>query len=816
MLLFLISAALAHLCSESGLNFGVSSFSHDVFFLLLMALPAIVSTPTKFDENKFSGMDVSIPFPVIVVDQNGNILRANPAALSFFGLPDDRLLRRNLFDFCGGNVPEKTQLREALEKVCKGLPAANSIAKLVRDDGHPLRTLVFMAPVQFAENRTKSVQLFLMDASGVMEPELNRSLSLLEAVLESTAEGILVVDTEGNIQRYNRRFIDLWEIPEGVLEAQRDDAALKFVLNQLAEPRKFLQQVNYLYHHPEEESLDILKFKDGRVFERFSRPQRLGNRIVGRVWSFRDITEQKRMLDKLRLSEQRFRSYFEQSLMGIAITGLNKEWIEVNDKLCEILLYSREELAQLSWEDLTHPEDQEKNNKFFEEALDGKKKIYGLEKRYVRGDGKIINANISVCPIQNDRGEVACFLTVVEDVTRRKTTERELSRLNRELEHRVEERTAALREVENRYQILAEAAPVAIFHSDFAGNCTYVNSGWVNMTGLSREESLGRGWQEAVHPGDRRRLIEEWQTTLRSGGGVFEAVCRFLRSDGRLIYGLARALPLKTGGADISGLVATVTDVTARKLAEEKIARLNKDLQQHAAELETVNKELEAFSYSVSHDLRAPLRSIDGFSQALLEDYGAALDGTAADYLNRVRAATQRMGQLIDDLLMLSRVTRREIHIQTVNLTAMAERIAGDLRKEEPRRKVNFIIKKGLSVSGDPQLLQIVLQNLLSNAWKYTAREKTARIEFGDRDLNRSRTYFVRDNGVGFDSRYANKLFKPFQRLHGLNEFEGTGIGLATVKRIIHRHGGRVWAEGEVGKGATFYFTLSQNSGERS
>jgi len=242
LLLFLISAALAHLCSESGLNFGVSSFSHDVFFLLLMALPAIVSTPTKFDENKFSGMDVSIPFPVIVVDQNGNILRANPAALSFFGLPDDRLLRRNLFDFCGGNVPEKTQLREALEKVCKGLPAANSIAKLVRDDGHPLRTLVFMAPVQFAENRTKSVQLFLMDASGVMEPELNRSLSLLEAVLESTAEGILVVDTEGNIQRYNRRFIDLWEIPEGVLEAQRDDAALKFVLNQLAEPRKFFSK----------------------------------------------------------------------------------------------------------------------------------------------------------------------------------------------------------------------------------------------------------------------------------------------------------------------------------------------------------------------------------------------------------------------------------------------------------------------------------------------------------------------------------------------------------------------------------------------
>ncbi len=229
-------------------------------------------------------------------------------------------------------------------------------------------------------------------------------------------------------------------------------------------------------------------------------------------------------------------------------------------------------------------------------------------------------------------------------------------------------------------------------------------------------------------------------------------------------------------------------------------------------ELEGVNRELEAFSYSVSHDLRAPLRSIDGFSQILLEDYSDELDEEGRDYLGRVRAASQRMGRLIDDLLGLSRVTRSALNRKRVNLSSLAREVVEELREARPERAVEFSAQKGLEVRGDPRLLRVALWNLIGNAWKFTEKEPEAKIEFGlDEELSRRGrvpVYYVRDNGVGFEMAYADKLFGAFQRLHGANEFEGTGIGLATVQRIIHRHGGRIWARGEVGRGATFYFTL--------
>jgi light-regulated signal transduction histidine kinase (bacteriophytochrome) len=227
------------------------------------------------------------------------------------------------------------------------------------------------------------------------------------------------------------------------------------------------------------------------------------------------------------------------------------------------------------------------------------------------------------------------------------------------------------------------------------------------------------------------------------------------------------------------------------------------------SELDAVNKELEAFSYSVSHDLRAPLRSIDGFSQALVEEYADQLDDTAADYLSRIRAATQRMGELIDDLLDLSRVTRREMHREQVDLSALATEVLGGLAREEPERQVEIGIAAGLMGRGDPHLLRLALENLLGNAWKFTSREPSVRIEFGARQEGDRPLYYVSDNGVGFDMAYADKLFGAFQRLHAAHEFPGTGIGLATVHRIVLRHGGRVWAQSEVGQGATFFFTLA-------
>ena len=257
--------------------------------------------------------------------------------------------------------------------------------------------------------------------------------------------------------------------------------------------------------------------------------------------------------------------------------------------------------------------------------------------------------------------------------------------------------------------------------------------------------------------------------------------------------------------------------VRSRILAE----RASKDLEDANRELEGTNRELEAFSYSVSHDLRAPLRSIDGFSQILQEDYEGVLDDEGLGYLGRVRAASGHMATLIDDLLDLSRVGRRPLRREPVDLTGLAEGIVEDLRVSEPEREVEFVAGEGIEAWGDISLLKVALENLLGNAWKFTAREPRARIEFG---ANRNPgpgflapVYYVRDNGAGFDQKYADKLFGAFQRLHGQDEFEGTGIGLATVARIVHRHGGRVWAEGEVGEGATFYFTLGgRDLGDRT
>ena len=244
-----------------------------------------------------------------------------------------------------------------------------------------------------------------------------------------------------------------------------------------------------------------------------------------------------------------------------------------------------------------------------------------------------------------------------------------------------------------------------------------------------------------------------------------------------------------------------IEDVTRRK-------EIERQLKSRSIELEAINQELEAFSYSVSHDLRAPLRAIDGFSRILLTDYADRLDETGRDRLGRVRRAAQHMGTLIDDLLKLSRVTRTELKREEVDLSALARELADDLRKQAPDRNVQFIIAPDLLAHGDKGLLRIALDNLLGNAWKFTGGRDEARIGMELAPGQGSQTYVVSDNGAGFDMAYADKLFGVFQRLHDTSEFPGTGIGLATVQRIIHKHGGRIWAESEVGKGARFYFTL--------
>ncbi|HUB24937.1 MAG TPA: CHASE3 domain-containing protein [Tepidisphaeraceae bacterium] len=337
----------------------------------------------------------------------------------------------------------------------------------------------------------------------------------------------------------------------------------------------------------------------------------------------------------------------------------------------------------------------------------------------------------------------------------------------------------------------------------FDGYFKRVNPAFVRTLGWTEEELTSRPWREFLHPDDVQSTRDEEHRNV-GGGSTKEFENRYRCKDGSYRWLSWAAVPM----VDDRRIYAAARDVTDRRLSEEKIQNLNRDLARHSTELEATAKELESFSYSVSHDLRAPLRSIDGFSQALLEDHGEVLNADGKDCLNRIRAAAQRMAQLIDDMLGLSRITRAEMRRESTDLSETANAVVAELRKAYPERNVEIDIPSGLRAFGDAHLLRIVLDNLIGNAWKFTGKVAAPKIEIGAMEKDGQAVYFVRDNGAGFDMAYSNKLFGAFQRLHGVKDFAGTGIGLATVQRVIHRHGGRVWAESSVGNGATFYFTV--------
>ncbi|MEO6710929.1 MAG: PAS domain S-box protein, partial [Planctomycetota bacterium] len=425
-----------------------------------------------------------------------------------------------------------------------------------------------------------------------------------------------------------------------------------------------------------------------------------------------------------------------------------------------------------------------------------------FEKTFIRKDGSRFPAVVSVTALRDAQEAIIGYLLIGTDNTARKQAQESLRKSEAQLQTIVDNINEAVVVFDLDGKLL-QFNPVALhllgYHNpqedrrylaEFAD--TFELSGtdgtpWpVNQWPLAR---ILRGEKLRDVEGQMRRIDTEWQRIFTFGGNLVHD---------------ANGQPLMA--------VVTFSDITDRKLAADVIRQLNTDLEQRVVErttqLLTANNEMEAFSYSVSHDLRAPLRSLDGFSQALMEDCVGKLDAEDLDNLRRIRSASQRMGHLIEDLLRLSRLTRAEMVRQSVDLSMLAREVADELRSADPTREVEFVIAEGLFADADPRLLKIALNNLFGNAWKFSAKRPDARIEFGCVDDGGKQSFFVRDNGVGYDMAHAGKLFGAFQRLHAMHEFPGTGIGLVTVQRIIHRHSGRIWSESAVGAGATFHFTL--------
>ena len=400
----------------------------------------------------------------------------------------------------------------------------------------------------------------------------------------------------------------------------------------------------------------------------------------------------------------------------------------------------------------------------------------------------------------------SAFRSMSEQVKKRTV---ELQTSNERLLVEISERKLAeekLRESELRYRSLVEDSPDAIVIHD-GWKYLFANRAAASMLGATNAEDIvGRGVYFTIHP-DYQNIVRELIDMISQGVTPPLREIKMLRLDGLAFDAETTGASVILEGMRVFQII--IHDISARKKADVEILKLGRELEIYAAQLEDTNKELEAFVYSVSHDLRAPLRTISGFAKILKEDYAEKFDTQGKDHVERVWNGSERMSRLIEDLLRLSKITRQEIDRMDFDLGKLAESVVENIRRTSPGQSVEVVLPRGLRAFVDPSLIRIAFENLFENAWKFSSKKENARIEFGTLEQDGKTVFFIKDNGAGFDMTYADKLFQPFHRLHSDTEFPGTGIGLSIVKRVIRRHGGTIWAEGRTGEGATIFFTLA-------
>ena len=506
---------------------------------------------------------------------------------------------------------------------------------------------------------------------------------------------------------------------------------------------------------------------------------------IATLESNRDITVRKQ-------AERQLASLLEGAPDALVIANKDGLIHTVNAQTEKLFGYSRDEIVGQTVETLIPQRFREQhalNRQNYCASPHTRPMANGLDLYGRRKDGSEFPVEVSLSPIELPEGTL--ISSAIRDVTQRKQAEKTL--------HEQEEKLRLF---------VSGVTDYAVLMLDIGGNVVSWNSGAERINGYTADEIIGRHFSQ-FYPNEDLMLGKP-AAALRAAikHGRFEDEGWRVHKSGNRFWADVVITALYDRSGQLAGFGKVTRDMSKRKEIEDRLRGQSMQLAEVNNKLIESNKELEAFSYSVSHDLRAPLRSIDGFSLALLEDCSSQLNEVGKDHLNRVRAATQRMGLLIDDLLSLSRITRSQMHLAPVDISELVGTIVVGLEKAHPGRNVQCKIEDGLTAKVDQGLLRVALENLLSNAWKFTSKIPEAHIEFGQAQSNGISAYYVRDDGAGFDPRYAGRLFGAFQRLHTASEFPGTGIGLATVMRIVRRHGGHLWAESQIGQGATFYFTL--------
>ena len=747
------------------------------------------SQALRESEERFSKIFRLLPHVVTVMDMNGGHLDFNQAYSALTGYTREEALGRSADEL---NIwVDLADRASMIEEVLRCGEIRNREYRFRHKDGHI--HLCECSAVAFEVQGRKL--MFLLTRDVTEERLASSALQESEERYELAARGAEVGIWDWDVVRDDLYLSSHFEQLLGFGEKELAGGSSVFLDRLPREDRTMLRlAMRETVRNGARLQLELrARRKDGSYgWYRLSGAATRGadGRTVRVAGSLTDVSQEKQAEFELRHSEERLKRIFELSPIGIVISEREDGRIlDVNESVLHMTGFTREEMIGHTATEIGYWESSEQRSRAYRALFEeGRPTQLEHRLRTRAGDEKSFLASVGLIDIDGKQR----VLTVLQDITERKRAEVELRRS------------------EERFAKIFHSSPSAMAFTTFSdGRYISVNGAWSRLFGYSLKEVAGRSvadigiWTDWR---DRERVIDMLERDER----VRELEIRFRRKSGEELDTLYSAEIVEFEGERL--LLSAIVDVTARKQAQDEVRKLNETLEQRVRErtmeLVAANRELESFSYSVSHDLRSPLRSMQGFSSILIQEHAERIDSDARHLLERIAAAGLRMSELIDGLLVLSRLTRQEMRRESVDLSALARGIASDLQQGDPARSVEFAIEDDVVGLADRELIGNLLENLIGNAWKYTARKPLARIEFGRFQEDGTAVYFVRDNGAGFDLRYSDRLFGAFQRLHSPREFEGTGIGLATAQRIVHRHGGRIWAEAEVDKGATFHFTL--------